>query len=155
MSQIMNVRDTISGSQGECYITIAGRRYNFMTVISIDATIEKSKEEVAILGKTGKANKSVGWKGSGSMTFYYNTSIFREAMLKFKDTGEDFYFDIQITNADLSSSVGRQTVILKDCNSDSITMAKLDADAALLDEDMDFTFDDCEMPEKFNAIAGM
>ena len=65
------------------------------------------------------------------------------------------YFDIQLTNEDPTSSVGRQTVILKDCNFDSVLLAKADADAEYLDESMDFTFEDFEIPEKFSLLAGM
>lgn len=60
-----------------------------------------------------------------------------------------------ITNEDPTSSVGRQTVILKDCNMDGGLLAKFDADAEYLDEDMDFTFEDFEMPETFTMLAGM
>lgn len=34
-------------------------------------------------------------------------------------------------------------------------LAKFDADAEYLDEDMDFTFEDFEMPETFTTLAGM
>lgn len=86
---------------------------------------------------------------------HYNTSIFRELLYRYKETGEDVYFDIQITNEDPTSSVGRQTIILKDCNVDGGILAKFDADAEYLDEDLDFTFEDWEMPEKFSMLSGM
>ena len=151
----MNAKDTITASLAECFVTIDGTRYNFMQAINLEASVEKTKTEVPILGKTGKGNKSTGWKGSGSATFHYNTSIFRELLLKFKETGEDLYFDIQITNYDPTSAVGRQTTILKDVNVDGGLVAKFDADGEYLDEDMDFTFEDWEMPEKFNVLDGM
>lgn len=153
--QTMNSKDAISASLAECFVTIGSERYNFMQAINLEANIEKTKVEVPILGKTGKGNKSTGWKGTGSATFHYNTSIFRELLLKFKETGEDTYFDIQVTNADPTSSVGRQTVILKDCNVDGGLLAKFDAEADYLDEEMEFTFDDFEMPEKFSRLTGM
>ena len=152
---IMSARDTVSASLAECFVTIDGVRYNFMQAINLEATMEKSKTEVPILGKTGKGNKSTGWKGTGSATFHYNTSIFREMLYKYKETGEDVYFDIQVTNEDPTSSVGRQSIILKDCNVDGGILAKFDADADYLDEDMDFTFEDWEMPEKFSLLEGM
>lgn len=155
MSNIMNAKDAVSASLAECYVTIEGNRYCFMQAINLEANFEKSKSEVPILGKTGKGNKSTGWKGSGSATFHYNTSIFRELMLRYKNTGEDIYFDIQVTNEDATSSVGRQTVILKDCNMDGGILTKFDADAEYLDEDMDFTFEDFEIPEKFTNLSGM
>lgn len=42
-----------------------------------------------------------------------------------------------------------------DCNIDGGILAKFDADGEYLDEDMDFTFEDFKMPEKFNLLAGM
>lgn len=152
---ILKAKDTISASLAECFITIDGNRYNFMQAINLEAKVEKTKSEVPILGKTGKGNKSTGWKGTGSATFHYNSSIFRKILEKYKNTGEDTYFDIQITNEDDTSEAGRQTVILKDCNIDGGILAKFDADGEYLDEDMDFTFDDFEIPEEFNLIAGM
>lgn len=151
----MNAKDTISASLAECFVTINGNRYNFMQAINLEAQFTKNKSEVPILGKTGKGNKATGWSGSGSATFHYNTSIFRELAYHYKRTGEDVYFDIQVTNFDPTSAVGRQTVILKDCNLDGGLLAKFDADAEYLDEDMDFTFEDFEIPEKFTLLEGM
>lgn len=155
MNQTMNAKDAVSASLAECFVTIKGNRYNFMQAINLEANFNKKKSKVPILGKTGQGNKSTGWDGTGKSTFHYNTSIFRELMYQFKQTGEDVYFDIQVTNEDPTSSVGRQTVILKDCNIDGGLLTKFDADAEYLDEDMDFTFDDFEIPEKFNILAGM
>ncbi len=150
----MAARDAISASLAECFVTIGTRRYNFMQAINLEAKFEKSKTEIPILGKTGKGNKASGWKGTGSCTAHYNTSIFRQMMLDYKETGTDVYFDIQITNEDPTSSVGRQTIILKDCNVDGGILAKFDADADYLDEDIDFTFEDFSMPEAFLNLPG-
>ena len=152
---IMKGKDALSAKLAECFITIEGNRYNFMQAINLEATMEKTKTEVPILGKTGSGNKASGWKGTGSATFHYNTSIFRELLYRYKETGEDIYFDIQITNEDETSAAGRQTIILKDCNMDSGILAKFDADGEYLDEDMDFTFEDFKMPEKFALLSGM
>ena len=155
MANIMNAKDAVAASLAECYVTIDGNRYNFMQAINLEASIEKTKTEVPILGKTGKGNKASGWKGTGSATFHYNTSSLRELLSKYKESGEDTYFDIMVTNEDKTSSVGRQTVILKDCNMDGGILAKFDADAEYLDEEMEFTFEDWEIPEKFTELAGM
>lgn len=155
MAGTMNAKDAISGSLAECYVTIESRRYNFMQMINLEANFEKNKSEVPILGKTGKGHKSSGWSGSGSATMHFNQSIFRELMYRYKETGEDIYFDIQVKNEDPTSSVGLQTVILKDCNIDGGILAKFDADAEYLDEDVDFTFEDFELPEKFKLLDGM
>ena len=151
---IMKGRDTVFAGLAQCFVTIEGRRYNFMQAINLEAKFEKNKIKVPILGKTGKGNKASGWSGTGSATFHYNTSIFRELMVRYKDTGEDVYFEIQISNEDPTSAVGRQTMILMDCNTDGGILAKFDADGDYLDEDMDFTFEDFKMPETFKHLDG-
>ena len=155
MAEVMNAKDTVSASLAECFVTIKGNRYNLMQAIKVEAKFNKNKTKVPILGKTGKGNKATGWDGSGSATLHYNTSIFRELLYQYKETGEDVYFDMQLTNEDKTSSVGRQTIILKDCNIDGGVLARFDADAEYLDEDIDFTFEDFEMPEKFAMLQGM
>lgn len=151
----MNAKDTLSAKLAECFVTIGKNRYNFMQAINFEANFERTKTEVPILGKTGMGNKSTGWKGTGSATFHYNSSIFRQMMLQYKDTGEDVYFEIQVTNEDPTSSAGRQTVVFLGCNIDGGILAKFDADGEYLDEDMDFTFEDFKMPETFNLLNGM
>lgn len=150
----MHAKDTVSAALAECFITIGTHRYNFMQAINLEAKFEKVKTEVPILGRPGRGNKAAGWKGTGSATFHYNTSIFRKMMLDYKDTGEDIYFEIQITNEDPTSEAGRQTIILMDCNVNGGILAKFDADAEYLDEDMDFTFEDFSMPETFASLTG-
>ena len=66
--QSMNAKDAVSASLAECFVTIEGNRYNFMQAINLEASIEKTKSEIPILGRTGKGNKTTGWKGSGSAT---------------------------------------------------------------------------------------
>lgn len=152
---IMNPGDAISASLAECFVTIGGNRYNFMQAIELEAKFNKKKTKVPILGKPGKGNKTTGWDGTGSAKFHYNTSIFRELLYLYKETGEDIYFEIQVTNQDPTSSVGRQSIILKDCNIDGGVLAKFNADGEYLEEEMDFTFEDFEMPEKFKMLTGM
>lgn len=155
MAKTMNARDTISASLAECFLTIEGNRYNFAQMISLESNFKKSKSKVPLLGKTGKGNKSTGWEGSGSAKMHYNQSILRDLMYRYKETGEDVYFDIQVTNEDPTSTIGRQTVILKDCNLDGGVLTKFDADAEYLDEDVDFTFEDFQIPERFRLLNEM
>lgn len=151
----MKSKDALQAALAECYVTIGDNRYNFMQALNLEAKVEKKKTEVPILGRTMKGNKATGLKGTGKATFHFNTSIFRQIMKHYKETGEDIYFDVQITNEDPTSAAGRQTIILIDCNIDSMILAKFDADGEYLDEDFDFTFEDWSMPEEFNALDGM
>lgn len=149
----MEARDTISGSMGCVYYTIDGNRKLGLQFKNVEAKMAKTKVEVPILGKMGKGNKAVGWKGTGSATLQYVSSDFRKLMVEFANTGKDTYFDLQISNDDPTSAAGRQTVFLKDCNFDSVIIAKVDADETTLEEDMDFTFEGVELPETFNELT--
>lgn len=151
----MKGKDAISAKLAECFVTIGDNRYNFMQAINFEANFAKTKSKVPVLGKTGTGNKSTGWEGTFSATFHYNTSIFRQMMIDFKDTGEDIYFEIQVTNEDPTSSAGRQTMVFMDCNIDGGVLSKFDADGEYLDEDMDGTFEDFKMPESFSNLDGM
>ncbi|EQG22577.1 hypothetical protein QIE_0944 [Clostridioides difficile DA00062] len=41
MAQQIKARDTISASKAECFVTIKGKRYNFMQAINLEAKMEK------------------------------------------------------------------------------------------------------------------
>lgn len=141
--------DTISGQEGTAQAIIGGQVENLFMIKSLEATIEKNKEEVRTLGRRGVQSKAAGWSGTGSMTIYYTTSLFRKLMLDYIKTGKDLYFDIIVTNDDPGSSVGKQTVALHGCNLDSVLAAKLDTEATSLDEEIAFTFDDIDLLEEF------
>lgn len=152
---VMKAKDTLSAKLAECFITIDSNRYNFMQMINFEAKFEKTKSKVPILGKTGAGNKSTGWEGTFSGTMHYNQSVLRKLLLEFKNTGKDVYFEIQVTNEDPTSSVGRQTLVFIDCNIDGGILAKFDADGEYLDEDIEGTFEDFKMPESFKLLDGM
>lgn len=152
----MHPRNAVSAKMAECYVTINGERYNFMSAIDIEVNFERDKVQVPILGRMNKGNKSVSSSISGSATFHLNQSIWAQIAKHFQDTGEDVYFDMQITNEDLTATdVGRQTIILYDCNFDSIVLTAFDADGDFLEQTMDFTAESFEMPEEFNTMPGM
>ncbi|WP_301627293.1 phage tail tube protein [Paenibacillus apis] len=149
----MKAGDAISGQEGRAYATINGRIEEMFYAKTIEATAEKNKSEFKALGRRGTQSKAIGWTGTGSMTIYYATPIFRQMMIDYIKTGRDTYFDIQIVNEDPNSGLGRQTIVLKNVNLDSVIMAKLDVDAEFLDEEISFTFDDVDMQDSFNSIT--
>lgn len=153
----MAARNAVSAKMAECYVTIDGQRYNFMSAINVEVKFEKNKTEVPILGRMNRGHKATSSSITGSAEFHLNTSIWRELAYKFQERGEDVYFDMQITNEDITASdIGRQTIILYDCNWDSLTLAAFDADSDdVLTESIDFTAERFEMPEKYTLMDGV
>ena len=152
MANTIRVQDVLNGAAGEAFLQLGTRRRPFMELVNIEATVEKNKTEVPILGRMNKGNKTTGATCSGSATIHKMTSDFASYMFDFITTSEDIYFDITVTNNDLTSSLGVQRIILKNCNMDSAVIASLNADDQVLDEDFDFTFEGFEIQSRFNEI---
>ena len=144
--------DAINGATGRCVATIGTNVEDMIYVKNIRAKIEKKKTEIKVLGQTG--TKANGWKGTGKMTMYYATSLFRKMMSDYIQDGVDTYFELLIENEDPSSEIGKQTIILKQVNIDNIDIAKLDINSTELDEEIEFTFNDVEIRTEFDEVKG-
>ncbi len=149
----LNAPDTINGKEGRAYAKINGNNEELFMAKTIEASIEKNKSEIKAIGKRMTGHKTTGANGSGSMTLYYVTPLFRQMVKQWKDTGLDIYFDMVIENDDPESSAGKQSVLLMGCNLDSVILAKLDGDSDdALDEDADFTFEDFDILQPFAKL---
>jgi hypothetical protein len=151
----MRARDAVSSKLATAYVTIEGERYLLFQAKSFEASFKKTKKTVDILGRTSQGNKASGWSGTFKLTIYHNTEIFNDMFEKYKNTGEDIYFDIQVTNEDGTSAAGRNTKIYKDCNLDDGGLQKFDAAGDVLEQDLNGTFEDFESPEKYAELDGM
>lgn len=147
----LKAKDIVSGQEGTAYMTINGKNEDMFYLKTVEATVEIEKAEVKTLNRRGTQHKTIGWSGSGSMTIYAVTSRFIEIALEYIKSGKTVYFDLKTTNEDPTSSIGRQSVVLRDVSLDSIPVSLLDVDSEFLELDMDFTFDDIELLEKFKA----
>ncbi|AZK48512.1 MULTISPECIES: phage tail tube protein [Paenibacillus] len=150
---VFNVKDAISGKTARAFVTINGRVEELLYGKTGEATAEKNKVDVPVLGKTNTPQRAAGWKGTGTLTVYYVTSMFRELMINYIKTGEDFWFDLMMVNEQPGSAAGKQTIVLKNCNVDSLLLSKFDATSDdMLEEEIPFTFEDVDMPDMFNTI---
>lgn len=150
--------DTISGQ--EAVATMLVHNADGSTTVenmfwgkNLEASAEIQKTDVYTLGKRGAQHKPNGWSGSGSLTIYYVTSLFRRMAIQYIKTGKPVYFDMTVTNEDPGSSIGPQTTVLKNCTLDSVILAKFDVESEVLDETVDFTFDDVDILDEFQTPA--
>ena len=145
--------DPISGKEGVAYAKINGNNEELFFAKTIEASVEKAKSEIKAIGRRMTGHKTTGMSGSGKMTLYYLTPLFRQMLKQYKDTGVDIYFDLVVENNDPSSSASKQTTLLMDCNLDSVVLTKLDGDSDdPLEEDADFTFEDYDILQEFTKI---
>ena len=149
----MQAQDAINGKEGRAYAKIDGNNEELFFAKTVEATVEKSKSEVKSIGKRMTGHKTTGANGTGSMTLYYVTPIFRQMVIDWKRTGKDIYFDMVVENDDQESDAGKQSVLLMGVNLDSVILAKLDGDSDdPLDEDVDFTFEDFDILTPFSKL---
>lgn len=141
--------DTISGQEGKATIKVNDSVQDLFFLKSLEATFEKTKAEIKTLGKRSTQYKGTGWAGSGTLSIFYVTSLFRKLALDFAKNGRDSNFTITAVNEDASSTVGKQTIVLYNCNIDSVILTKIDVEADVLDEEVPFTFDDFDILDEF------
>ncbi len=139
---VMKAEDTVNGILANCMVMWGGTQHDFIQAVRLKARFEKIK---------GEDGRIIGWKGTGKMEFYYNDSVFRRMVLYSKETGEDIHFEMQVTNYDPASRMGCQTILLKDCCIERGILTEFDAESDYLMDEMEFTFGDFEVIEKFQC----
>ena len=119
MNAMMTANDAVFGGLAECYITIEGRRYNFMSLTEFESKWEVNIADVPIMGRVGMGHKAAGGSGTWSGKAHYNQSYLRRMADTYQKTGVMPYFEIQLSNEDPSSVVGRQTMKAGICRNNS------------------------------------
>lgn len=146
---MLKAGDVISGQEARAIANINGTVVDLFFAKSLEAIVTKEKIDVRTLGNRVKQKKAVGWEGTGSLGMYYVSSLFREMAVEYIKTGKDLYFDLIIENADITSTIGKQTVALYDVNLDNTTLAKFDTEAQVMDETSNFSYTGAEILESF------
>lgn len=150
---ILQAEDAVNGREGVATAEINGQVVELMELANININIEKTKTEFKAMGTRNTQNKTTGWKGTGSANVRYVSSRWAKLMEQYVKTGKDTYFTIVVTNEDPGSATGKQVIQVLGCNLDSLDVAKLDVDAEILDQDVDFTFNDFNVLQEFNSLV--
>lgn len=150
---ILQAEDAVNGREGVATAEINGQVVELMELANINVNIEKTKTEFKAMGTRNTQNKTTGWKGTGSANVRYVSSRWAKLMEEYVKTGKDTYFTIVVTNEDPGSATGKQVIQVLGCNLDSLDIAKLDVDTEILDQDVDFTFNDFNVLQEFNSLV--
>ena len=89
---MMDASDAVYGSLAECYITIEGRRYNFMSITEFESYWKAKIVDVPILGKVGMGHKPAGGSGTWKGKVHYNQSYFRRIADTYQKNGVNSLF---------------------------------------------------------------
>lgn len=156
---VMPADDAVAGWAGKVHVTFyddgngseGGNRYVFARIKNVEAKVKFNNQTLSILGTNMKKHKQGTGEGTGSATLYYFDSMIRKKIERYKNKGKLFRFDMEVLNDDIGSNSSSQMVTLKECLISELTLAKLDADAEVLEEDFPFTFDDYSVDKPFGT----
>ncbi len=143
---MFRAQNTISGKEGRLFLDGEELAY----IKTFEATIEKNKAEVNIMGRRMTGHKTTGANGTGTATFYKVSSRFVRIMVDYVKNGIDPYFTLQAVLDDESSGRGTERVTIFDVNFDSAKVGNLDVDSEALEEEVPFTFEDIDLSEELN-----
>lgn len=150
---ILQAEDAVNGREGIATAEIDGEVIELMELANINVKVEKNKTEFKAMGTRNTQNKTTGWKGTGSANVRYLSSRWAKLIQRYVKQGIDTYFTIVVTNEDPGSATGKQVIQVLGCNLDSVDIAKLDIDSDVLDQDIDFTFNDFNILEEFTKLS--
>jgi hypothetical protein len=146
----MPFNDAPSAKLATCFVTIKDRRYAMLMAKDFEANMSIETKEVPTLGRVVKGVKPVGATIKWEMTVYHCTEIFDDVVEQYKNTGVMPKFDIQVTNEDPASSVGRSTKIYTDCIIDGdVLLSMFDADGEFVEQSIEGYAQDFTRPEKY------
>ena len=150
MPKFLLAKDTINGAEGSIFITKDGRQYEVASVKKVSATINILTEQMSVVGTRIKQEKPKGVEQKGKGTIYYGSNLFTDMVLDYSKNGQFPLFDMQITNEDPATTLGRQTIVLYGCQLiGAIPIAILDSDETMLNYDFEFSYTTAERLEKF------
>ncbi len=145
--------DGVDGKAGSAFMSKNGRNIELFGLKKFSTDAEIVTAEFPVVGALANQTKVKGIKYSGTMTVYYGTSEFLDILSEYKRSGRFPEINLQVTNDDKGSTVGKQIVAIYHVTLGKIPIAMLDDSADYLQEEIPFTFTDFEPLKKFNAPA--
>lgn len=157
----MAIRKMRQGYVGEkkhaaCYVTIDGSRYELFFGKDFEGKVNITTKDVPMLGGVMKGHRATAADGKFKLTIYRITDLFNRLILEYLDTGIMPEFEIQVTEEDPATSMGRSTKIYSGCIIDGdVLMSVFDADGDFIEQTIEGYFETVTMPETYTDPAGM
>lgn len=153
----MLAKDAPNGKLGKAFITLhkdsGDEIHELFSAKRINMKVDYQKTDFKVIGTATIQKKTTGASKTGSMTIYQGTPLFVEMAREYEANGKVLYFDMQVTNDDPSTAVGKQTIAYYGCSLDSIPLSILDADADFLEQEVGVSYTSFEVLENFTNPA--
>lgn len=134
-------KDTVNGAEGSVVVTRNGVNTVAAGMRNIKTNAEIQSSDMRVIGTRIIQNKSNGAKLTGTGNIYYGSNLWTDMVLEYINTGVMPEFDIQITNADPTTSVGSQVMAYYGCTlTGTIPLSILNDEEAMLNYDFNFAY---------------
>ena len=145
----MNTQDAVSANFAECFVTLNGTRYSMLMAKEFEGKASINTKEVYRLGNPVIGHKAQTIALAFSMTVYKCTEIFDQVVEDFIKTGVMPTFDIQTSNDDPATSVGRSTKIYNNWVLDGdVLLSMFNAEGDFVEQTLEGYCDSFTRPEK-------
>jgi hypothetical protein len=150
----LDVRDMPQPGEGKAFVTVNGQNREMCEVSSLKAQIDQSVITRYTLGRKMAQHKRGRAEGTGSGTFYFNSSQMLKEYIAYSKTGRHAPVSVQGYNEDEQSTIGKQEVLLSNVIIKTIPVLILDDNSEdPITFDSDFTFDDVQLLSSFTTPA--
>lgn len=155
-TKIMNTNDAPIAKFASVFVTRNGRRYAMLMCKNFEGKANISTQDVPRMGSVIMGKKPTTVELSFSMTIYKCTEIFDDVLDEFIKTGVMPLLDIQTSNEDPATSIGRSTKVYNDCVLDGDVLLSLaGSEDDFIEQEISGFAGGYTRPEKFNNPAYM
>lgn len=152
----MNTQDAVSANWAECFVTLDGIRYFMLMAKQFEGKASVNTKEVYKLGNPVIGHKAQTVALAFSMTVYKCTEIFDDVVERFIKTGVMPTFDIQTSNDDPATTIGRSTKIYNGCVLDGdVLLSMFNSEGDFVEQSIEGFCDSFSRPEKYTNPAYM
>lgn len=155
-NKIMNTNDAPVAKWAEVFVTLNGKRYAMLMCKNFEGKASISTQDVPRMGSVIMGKKPTTVEISFTMTIYKCTEIFDDVLDQFIKTGAMPTFDVQTSNEDPATSVGRSTKVYNDCVLDGDVLLSLaGSEDDYIEQEISGFAGGYTRPEKFSNPAYM
>lgn len=155
-NKIMNTNDAPVAKWAEVFVTLKGKRYAMLMCKNFEGKANVSTQDVPRMGSVIMGKKATTVELSFTMTIYKSTEIFDDVLDQFIKTGVMPTFDVQTSNEDPATSVGRSTKVYNDCVLDGgVLLSMAGSEDDFIEQEINGFAGGYTRPEKFKDPAYM
>jgi hypothetical protein len=155
-TKVMATNDAPVAKYAEVFVTLKGNRYAMLMCKNFEGKANISTQDVPRMGSIIMGKKPTSVELSFSMTIYKCTEIFDDVLDEFMKTGVMPTLDIQTSNDDPATSMGRSTKVYNNCVLDGdVLLSMAGSEDDFIEQEISGFAGGITRPEKYRNPAYM